>query len=99
MRDFYKVLIVGSSGQGKTYSLRNLDDATTALINVEDKPLPFKKNFKIHSRPRTSADVITALVQAAKDPEIKTIGIDSFSAYMDMVLAEARATKKGFTIQ
>lgn len=99
MREFYKTLIVGSSGQGKTYSFRNLDGATTAFINVEDKPLPFKKEFKIHSRPRTSSEVITSLVTAAKDPEVKIIAIDSFSAYMDMVLAEARATKKGFTIR
>jgi hypothetical protein len=97
-RDFYKVLIVGSSGQGKTYSFRNLDDSTTGFINVEDKPLPFKKNFKVHLRPRTASDVISALVQVAKDGDIKTIVIDSFSAYMDMVLAEARATKKGFDV-
>lgn len=98
MRDFYKVLLVGSSGMGKTYSFRNTDEASTALINVEDKPLPFKKNFKLHIRPRTPSEVIDALVQAAKDPEIKLIVVDSFSAYMDMVLRDARATKKGFDI-
>lgn len=98
MRDYYKVLIVGSSGQGKTYSFRNLEDESTGFINVENKPLPFKKNFKLHLRPANANDVITALVQCAKDPTIKTIVVDSFSAYMDMVLSEARATKKGFDV-
>lgn len=41
-RDYYKTLVVGASGRGKTYMFRDLDPNTTGFINVEDKPLPFK---------------------------------------------------------
>jgi hypothetical protein len=42
------VLVIGQSGSGKSTSLRNLDPKTTFIINVLDKPLPFKgfkKNY------------------------------------------------------
>ncbi len=96
--DFYKVLVIGSSGMGKTYAAKNLQEETTALINVEDKPLPWNKKFKIHSRPKNSTEVMASLIEAGKDDAIKVIVFDSFSMYMDMVLREARATKKGFAI-
>ena len=83
---------------GKTYTFRTLNESDTAFINTEDKPLPFKKNFKLHLRPRTVSDTFSAIVQAAKDTDIKIIVIDSLSAFADMVIAEARATKKGFDI-
>ena len=42
------VLVIGQSGSGKSTSLRNLDPSSTFIINVLDKPLPFrgyKKNY------------------------------------------------------
>lgn len=36
------IAIVGKSGSGKTTSLRNLDPATTFIISVTGKGLPFK---------------------------------------------------------
>ena len=36
------VLIVGDSGSGKSTGIENLDPASTFLINVANKPLPFK---------------------------------------------------------
>lgn len=97
-RDYYKVLLVGSSGKGKTYSFRNMDPNATGFINIEDKPLPFKNKFKYHYRPKTVNEVKQALSEAAANPDIKCIAIDSFSAYMDLLLAECRSTKKGFEI-
>ena len=44
-RDYYKVLLVGQSGRGKTFSFRNMNPDTTGFINVEDKPLPFKNKL------------------------------------------------------
>lgn len=35
-------LILGKSGTGKSYSLRNLDPSDTLLIQIVRKPLPFK---------------------------------------------------------
>ena len=97
-RDYYKVLLVGSSGKGKTYSFRNMNPNNTGFINVEDKPLPFKNTFKYHSRPKNTIEVKKILDEYAKNPEIVSIVFDSFSAYIDMLLAECRATKKGFDI-
>lgn len=97
-RDYYKVLLVGSSGKGKTHSARNLNPNTTGFINIEDKPLPFKNNFKYHKRTNSAAEVLETIKEYAKNPEITAIFIDSFSAYMEMVLASARLTKKGFDV-
>lgn len=46
------VLIIGQSGSGKSTSLRTLDPKTTFIINVLDKPLPFKA-FKKNYTPCT----------------------------------------------
>lgn len=40
------VLIIGKSGSGKSTSLRNFDEKELALINVINKPLPFRKKFE-----------------------------------------------------
>lgn len=40
------VLIIGSSGSGKSASLRNFPDKSYGLINVLDKDLPFKTQKK-----------------------------------------------------
>lgn len=97
-RDYYKVLLLGQSGKGKTYSFRNMNPATTGFINAENKPLPFKNNFKYHKRPTTYVEVLDAIKEYAQNPDIQSIVIDSFSAYVEMLMAEARATKKGFDV-
>ncbi|MDR2049691.1 MAG: ATP-binding protein [Treponema sp.] len=40
------VLIIGKSGSGKSTSFRNFGEKELAVINVENKPLPFKKSFE-----------------------------------------------------
>lgn len=97
-RDYYKVLILGQSGKGKTYSFRNMDFNVTGFINVENKPLPFKNNFKFHKRPLTAAEVLDSIKEYAQNPDVKVIVIDSFSAYVELLMAESRATKKGFDV-
>jgi len=97
-KDFYKVLLLGPPGKGKTSSFRNVNPKTFGFINVENKPLPFKNNFVHESRPKDRVELNNALVSYAKNPEIEAIGIDSFSAYTDMLMADARATKKGYEI-
>ena len=94
----YKILLVGGSGRGKTYSFRNMDRETTLFINVENKPLPFKGSFKHMVVPENPAEVRSALADGSKNPAISCIVVDSFSAYTDMLMAEARATKKGFDV-
>ena len=36
------VLLMGSSGSGKSTSLRNLPAEETTIINITNKPMPFK---------------------------------------------------------
>lgn len=97
-REFYKVMLVSQSGKGKTYSFRNVNPNTFAMVNIENKPLPFKNEFKHHARPTTTKEVIDVTIEFAKNPEIEAIGIDSFSAFTDLLLAEARANYEGWDV-
>lgn len=78
-------LILGSSGSGKSTSLRNLDAANTLLIQVVGKPLPFKskewRKFDKDANPGGNVfvtdqwETITKLVSKTKR---KVIVIDDF---------------------
>ena len=98
MKDYFKVLLVGPSGKGKTYTFRNLDKSKTGYINSENKPLPFKNSFQHHARPKSYIDAYNAIIEMGKDSNIECIVLDSFSAYTDSVLLDDRKTKKGFEI-
>lgn len=97
-RDFYKVLLVGQTGKGKTFSFRNLNENTTGFINTENKPLPFRKNFKYHARPKKFIGLMKAIEDYAANPEINLIVIDSISAAFDILLEEMRTLYSGFDI-
>lgn len=88
-------LIIGESGTGKSTSLAKLDPKETFIVNVLDKPLPFrgyKKNYT-----RINADATTGNMYASDDytkivriikvvndkrPEIKNLIIDDFQYVM-----------------
>ena len=40
------VLVLGESGSGKTYAIKNMDPAKVGIFLVEKPRLPFKKDFK-----------------------------------------------------
>jgi ABC-type polar amino acid transport system ATPase subunit len=51
------VLIIGESGTGKSTSVRTLDPRGTYIINIIDKPLPFKgwkKSYKVDKEGKTT---------------------------------------------
>ena len=99
LREFYKVLLLSQSGKGKTYSFRNVDPTTFALVNIENKPLPFKNKFEHHVRPTTVKEALDAILEFGKrDNGITAIGIDSFSAFTDLLVAEARANYEGWDV-
>lgn len=98
VKDYYKALLVATSGKGKTHSFRNMNPETTGFINVENKPLPFKNKFKFQCKPTTSVEVLEKIREYAVNPVITAICVDSFSAYLDLLINEARTTKKGFDI-
>lgn len=98
MEHYYKVLLVASSGSGKTMSAQNLDRTTTGFLNVENKPLPFKGDFKNHVVPKDISQINATLIEWAKNPDISDIFIDSLSAIFDMVLMDCRGRFKGFDV-
>ena len=106
VHDFYKILVVGRSGSGKTYAARNLDANRTGFINVENKPMPFRKKWKHEVRITPDAvagipphqRVLNAILEFHKNPEIDTIVLDSFSAYIDLLMIHCRTTQRGWDI-
>jgi len=94
----YQIALVGMSGKGKTMAFRNLDPEVTGFINAENKPLPFINKFKHYSAPVNWQETYQKLIEYAKEPTIKVVVLDSFSAYVDSLLKTARDTKRGFDI-
>jgi len=102
------ILIIAESGAGKSTSIANLDPKETFIVNVANKPLPFKgwkSKYKIWSREdqsgnmytRPGAKEIEACLKyvSEKRPEIKNIIIDDFQ-YMSAFEYFDRADEKGF---
>lgn len=74
-----KILIIGHSGTGKSSSINTLPRESTAIINVANKPLPFKNaNFRIYnvSKNNTYNDVIRIFDEVNKDKTIENLIID-----------------------
>ena len=101
-------LIIGESGTGKSSSIRNLDPAKTFVINVLDKPLPFKAykaNYKLFGRDSFegnyySSDQYQNIIKMfnyinEKMPHIENVIIDDFQYIMANEFMR-RAKEKGF---
>lgn len=102
------VLIIAESGSGKSTSIENLNPKETFIINVANKPLPFKgwKSMYIlwskdnptgNLYAKYDADSIVACMKyiSEKRPEIKTIVVDDFQYMMGFEYME-KALEKGW---
>ena len=102
------VLIIADSGTGKSTSIRNLDPKETFIINIANKPLPFKGwkgNYKNISKENpkgnmTSTSSAAGIIKAMnhvneKMPQIKTLVIDDWQ-YMSSFEYFDRASEKGY---
>lgn len=102
------VLIIAESGAGKSTSIENLDPKETFIINVANKPLPFKgwkKKYTIWSKDNSTGNMydkagpenIEACLKYIneKRPEIKTIVVDDFQ-YMSSFEFFDKADEKGY---
>ena len=89
--------IVGSSGSGKSTSLRNLPVDKTIIIDLERKGLPFReaKNFNTISA-STLPEIDRAIATGLKDAEI--VIIESFTKYCEILIEQAQKMYKGFDI-
>ena len=95
--------IVGFTGTGKSTSIKHLDPATTYIINVAKKELPFKGSEKLYNTEKKNykeiddAFEITRLLHviSEKAPHIKNIVIEDSNYIMGFNMV-ARAMEKGF---
>ena len=74
-------LVLGFTGEGKSYSIKNLNPEDTGIIQITSKPLPFRNNQDFAKRIRVSCDFMDiqrALLQAKSS----VIVIDDFQYLM-----------------
>ena len=102
------VLVIADSGTGKSTSIRKLDPKKTFIINIANKPLPFKgwkKNYTNISKDNpkgnmTSASTAPGIIKAMqhvneKMPHIETLVVDDWQ-YMSSFEYFDRANEKGY---
>jgi len=102
------VLVIAESGAGKSTSIANLDPKETFIINVANKPLPFKgwkSKYKVWSKEDPTGNMYTRPIAkeieaclkyvSEKRPEIKNIVVDDFQYIFAFEYFE-RAEEKGF---
>lgn len=65
------VMIMGASGSGKSASMRNFKADELGVINVANKPLPFKSDIKTYN-----SDRYEVIEQVLKGAKTKSIVID-----------------------
>ena len=84
------VLILGESGTGKSASLRNFKPEDLKVINVADKPLPFKNKFE--SIPTDDYRTIIKELKLNK----KSVAVIDDAQYLMANEFMRRATERGF---
>jgi hypothetical protein len=102
------ILIIAESGTGKSTSIESLDSKETFIVNVANKPLPFKgwkKKYTQWSKDNPAGNMydkagvanIEACIKYVNDkrPEIKTLIIDDFQ-YMSSFEFFDRSDEKGY---
>ena len=85
------VLILGQSGTGKSYSMKNFNEDEICLISVQKSLLPFRKKFD----EMVVTDSYTKIIEAIKGTDKKVIVIDD-TQYLMCNEFMRRATEKGF---
>jgi hypothetical protein len=80
----YGLLLIGESGTGKSFSMKNLNPEETCIINIQGKPLSFKggKKFKYNFIAKTGDEINALIDQAIATPSIKNVIVDDFQYYI-----------------
>ena len=102
------VLIIGESGSGKTYSIKNLNPEKVGIFLCEKNRLPFRKKFPTYKvrNMRKEEDgkvtvyrqsvVIQSLLRSKKKDELKKILVIDDSQYIMANEYFDRASEKGY---
>jgi hypothetical protein len=96
--------IVGSTGTGKSTSIKHLNPEETYIINVAKKELPFKGSEKLYNAEKKNykevddANEISRLLKtiSEKAPHVKNIIIEDSNYIMGFNMV-SKATETGFT--
>lgn len=101
-------IIIGESGTGKSTSIRNLNPNETFIINVLNKPLPFRGYKKLYTKlspdgmsgnyySSDNYDSITRLIRVVNEKrlDVKTLIIDDFQ-YLMAGEFMSRALERGY---
>lgn len=102
------VLVIAESGSGKSTSIRTLDPASTAIINIANKPLPFKgwkSKYKVLDKANPDGNLVNvssgpgvykAMQHVSeKMPHIKALVVDDWQ-YMSSFEYFDKANEKGY---
>lgn len=88
------VYILGRSGTGKSYSMRNFKKGEIGVVNVQGKILPFKGSGALDiENTDDSGDIVKCIERMAK--KYKTIVVDDFQYVMANEFMR-RATERGY---
>lgn len=85
------VLVLGQSGTGKSYSMKNFNEEEICLISVQKALLPFRKKFT----ETVVTDKYSEIIKAMKATKKKVIVIDD-TQYLMCNEFMRRATEKGY---
>lgn len=85
------VLILGETGSGKTYSIKNFSIDEVGVFSIEKSRLPFKKEFRVVKN--ATYDVISGYL---KEPKLKAYVIDD-SQYLIVNESFDHAKEQGYT--
>lgn len=93
------IAIVGPSGSGKSTSLRNLNPATTVILDGERKGFPFKGSEKFKVLTFTNPTEFDNQFKAALEvPNVEVIVVESFTKYTECVQTLCQKAYSGWDV-
>ena len=84
------VLVLGESGSGKSFSMRNFNEDEVKVISIEKPILPFKNHFEV-----VRSNDVKQIIKELKNTKKKRIVIDDFQYILGLAVMR-RSLEKGW---